>query len=86
MMDAWTHVDTHNNIICLLFTCPLHYHMLLTILYIYKEALSALQNNKVFTYLCACLISSSLPPGKLLGALPRMLNTHGHCKASIEEC
>ena len=43
-------------------------------LYIYKEALSALQNNKVFTYLCACLISSSLPPGKLLGALPRMLN------------
>ena len=49
--------------------------MLLTILYIYKEALSALQNNKVFTYLCACLISSSLPPGKLLGALPRMLNS-----------
>ena len=48
--------------------------MLPTILYIYKEALSALQNNKVFTYLCACLISSSLPPGKLLGALPRMLN------------
>ena len=50
--------------------------MLPTILYIYKEALSALQNNKVFTYLCACLISSSLPPGKLLGALPRMLNTN----------
>ena len=48
--------------------------MLPTILYIYKEALSALQNNKVFTYLCACLISSSLPPGKLLGALPSMLN------------
>ena len=48
--------------------------MLPTSLYIYKEALSALQNNKVFTYLCACLISSSLPPGKLLGALPRMLN------------
>ena len=74
MTDTWTHVDTHYDIICLLFTRPLHYHMLPTILYIYKEALSALQNNKVFTYLCACLISSSLPPGKLLGALLRMLN------------
>ena len=57
--------------------------MLPTILYIYKEALSALQNNKVFTYLCACLISSSLPPGKLLGALPRMLNNWSVQQAAV---
>ena len=46
MTDTWTHVDTHYDIICLLFTRPLHYHMLPTSLYIYKEALSALQNNR----------------------------------------
>lgn len=30
-------MDTRDDIICLLFTCPLLYHMLLTVLYIYKE-------------------------------------------------